>query len=289
MNVPKPPEMTATYGDVIRDAATRLASLSESPRLDAELLLAHALGLSRAGLLARFRDTGPMGEFKHFLDRRIAHEPVAYILGHREFYSLDFLVRPPVLIPRPETEHLVEAALAFAKETGRPLRMLDLCTGSGCVAVTLAHELPGSDITAVDIAPEAVALAQENAARASVQVRALQGDLFDALPPDEPPFDLITANPPYVETGEWDTLAPDITRYEDKRALLAGEDGLDCVRRIVAAAPAYLRPGGGIALELGEKQYDSVAELLAGTGFTALGCVHDLAEIRRIATAQWPQ
>jgi release factor glutamine methyltransferase len=281
--------MTVPYGDVVRDAAKRLSATSESPRLDAELLLAHALGLSRAGLLSRFRDTGPSGAFGDYLERRLVHEPVAYILGHREFYSLDFLVRPPVLIPRPETEHLVEAGLAFAKETGRPRRILDLCTGSGCVAVTLAHELPGSEVCAVDIAPEAITLAQENAERNGVTLRVLQGDLFDALPPDEPPFELITANPPYVETGEWDTLVPDITDYEDPGALLSGEDGLDCVRRIVAAAPRYLSQGGAIALEIGEKQYEAVEALLTHAGFTDMAPLADLAGIRRIATARWSQ
>jgi len=203
-------------------------------------------------------------------------------LGHRAFYSLDFLVRAPMLIPRPETEHLVEAALSFAKEAQRPLRILDLCTGTGCVAVTLAHELPGSDVTATDISPEAVALAQENAKRAGVNVSVRQGDLFEALPGNEPPFDIITANPPYVEAGEWSTLAPDITEYEDQRALLAGEDGLDCIRRIIASALGHLNPGGAIAMEIGEKQYDAVAQLLAAFGFTEIGCLHDLAQIRRI-------
>jgi release factor glutamine methyltransferase len=280
--------MPPTYGDVVRDAAARLSAVSESPRLDAELLLAHALGMSRAGLLARFRDSGPVGAFGQYLDRRLAHEPVAYILGHREFYSLDFLVRPPVLIPRPETEHLVEAALGFITEAKRPLRILDLCTGSGCVAITLAAQMPHCEVTAVDIAPEAVTLARENAERANVRVCVLQGDLFDALPKDEALFDLITANPPYVETGEWDTLVPDITRYEDKRALLAGKDGLDCVRRIVAAAPGHLRPGGCMALEIGEKQYDDAAAVLARAGFTAMQPIFDLAKIRRIVCARRP-
>ena len=280
--------MTAPYGDVLRDAAARLSPLADSPRLDAELLLAHALGLSRAGLLARLRDTGPLGAFPEYLARRLAHEPVAYILGHREFYSLDFIVRPPVLIPRPETEHLVETGLAFAGEAARPLRILDLCTGSGCVAVTLAHELRGSTVTAVDIAPVATALARENAARAGVPVRVLEGDLFDALPGDEPVFDLITANPPYVEAAEWDTLAPDITRYEDPGALLSGEDGLDCVRRIVRQAPAHLVKGGMLAMEIGEKQYDAVAALFLQAGFENVACVPDLAGIRRIILGRWP-
>ena len=280
--------MAVPYGDVVRDAAARLSTVSESPRLDAELLLAHALNLSRASLLARFRDSGPLGDFALYLARRLAHEHVAYILGHREFYSLDFLVRPPVLIPRPETEHLVEAGLAFARRAGRPLRILDLCTGSGCVAITLAHELPASQVTAVDIASMALALAKENANRAGVAVRLLSGDLFDALPFDEPPFDLITANPPYVETGEWGTLVPDITRYEDPGALLAGEDGLDCVRRIAALAPRHLCPGAAIALELGEKQYDATVDILQSTGFIDIYPIYDLAKIRRIICAKRP-
>jgi release factor glutamine methyltransferase len=192
-----------------------------------------------------------------------------------------------VLIPRPETEHLVEVALAHAEETERPLRILDLCTGSGCVGITLAAHLPKCRVTAVDIAPKAMALARKNAEHVGVRVRLLQGDLFAALPANEPPFDFITANPPYVETGEWNTLAPDITRYEDKQALLAGADGLDCVRRIVAAAPGHLTAGGGIALEIGEKQYDAVAALLSGAGFGAIDAACDLAGIRRIISGRW--
>ena len=280
--------MSAPYGDLLLQAAAQLSPRTDSPHLDAELLMAHALGVSRAGLLARLRETGPVGAFPEYLARRLAHEPVAYILGHREFYSLDFIVRPPVLIPRPETEHLVETGLAFAKEAGRRLRILDLCTGSGCVAVTLAHELPGSTVTAVDIAPVAAALARENAARARVPVRVLEGDLFDALPADEPAFDLITANPPYVEAAEWDTLAPDITRYEDPGALLSGEDGLDCVRRIVRQAPAHLVKGGMLAMEIGEKQYEAVAALFLQAGFENVACVPDLAGIRRIILGRWP-
>ena len=279
--------MTASYGDVLRDAAKRLSNLSESPQLDAELLLAHALGWSRSALLSHRCDSGPVGLFYDYLERRLAFEPVAYILGHREFYSLDFIVRAPVLVPRPETEHLVEAALACAKDWARPVRILDLCTGTGCVAITLAYELPGAQVVAVDIADEAVLLARENAAKAGLPVPVLQGDLFEALPEDEPLFDVITANPPYVETGEWDTLAPDITEYEDKRALLAGGDGLDCVRKIIAGLPGHLASGGYIVMEIGEKQYDAVSGLLTLAGFGKITAIYDLAGIRRIIQGQW--
>ncbi len=278
--------MAPTYGDVVRDAAARLSKVSESPRLDAELLLAHAVGLSRADLLARLRESGRLGGFPKFMDRRLAHEPVAYILGYREFYSLDFLVRRPVLIPRPETEHLVETALKFAEEAARPLRILDLCTGSGCVAITLAAYLTQCDVTAADISPDAVALTRENAKHVGSRVRVRQGDLFDALPKDEPAFDIITANPPYVEAGEWNTLPLDITKYEDKRALVAGADGLDLVRRIVAAAPDHLNPDGFIALEIGEKQHEAATAILNGARFVEVQCVEDLAGIKRIVTGR---
>jgi release factor glutamine methyltransferase len=138
----------------------------------------------------------------------------------------------------------------------------------------------------VDVAPKAVVLARKNAEYVSVRLRVLQGDLFGALPNGEAPFDLVTANPPYVETGEWSALAPDITRYEDKQALLAGEDGLDCIRRIAAAAPAHLSPKGGIVLEIGEKQYDAATEILTKAGFGEIDATCDLAGIRRIISGR---
>ncbi|MBW7863953.1 MAG: peptide chain release factor N(5)-glutamine methyltransferase [Candidatus Hydrogenedens sp.] len=280
--------MDAPLGDILRDAARQLAAVSESPRLDAELLLAHALGGTRSGLLSRLGDTVPCAAFPPLLARRMAHEPVAYILGTQEFFSLIFIVRPPMLIPRPETEHLVEAALArLANRPGGapPARILDLCTGTGCVAVTLARHAPNTEVTATDLNPDAAALARENAALNNVPLRVLEGDLFAALPPNEPPFDAVLANPPYVETAEWDRLMPDIRLYEDPAALLAGEDGLDLIRRIIAEAPAHLAPGGLLALEIGETQYPAVAELLAAHGFRDIRAVKDLAGMDRIAVA----
>ncbi len=193
-----------------------------------------------------------------------------------------------MLIPRPETEHLAEAALAhLAKrpDNAPAARVLDLCTGTGCVAVTLARHMPTAKLTATDLNPDAAALARENAAHNGVPLRVLEGDLFAALPPDEPPFDVVVANPPYVEAAEWDGLMPDIRLHEDPAALLAGEDGLDLIRRIIAEAPAHLAPGGLLALEIGETQYPAVAELLAEKGFGDIKPIKDLAGIDRIAVA----
>lgn len=272
-----------TLGHLLREAATRLAAVSDSSRLDAEILLAHALGLTRAQLLARLRDPGEAPAYEGLLQRRLDHEPIAYILGAWEFYSLGFLCRPPLLVPRPETEHLVETALAHLEIVPGPV--LDFCTGTGCVAISIARNAAGQPIHATDIHPTAIAVAGENARRHGIDLALYQGDLFDALPPDLPPFAAIVSNPPYVEDGAWSTLSPVITRHEDPGALLAGVDGLDCIRRIIAGAPGRLRPGGLLALEMGERQWPAVSGLLAEAGFREIGVVHDLAGIPRIAHA----
>jgi len=265
---------------VLADAAARLADVSDSPRLDAELLLANALGVSRARLLAMTRDHVDESSFQPLLERRLAAEPVAYILGRRAFFAHDFIVRPPILVPRPETEHLVE--LALQRIAGGKLRILDLCTGSGCIAVSIATHAPGSTVVATDRNPDAIALARENAAEHGGEVAFYQGDLFDALPENTPPFDIIVSNPPYVESGEWEQLTPDIQRYEDPAALLAGEDGLDLIRRIVPDSRRWLNPGGLLAIEIGERQYSPAARILEQSGFTDIAPKHDLAGIRRI-------
>jgi len=272
-----------TNAQRLAEITSRLAATSETPRLDAELLLAHALGCTRSRLLARLHEpSAPRDLLEPLVARRLNHEPIAYILGVWEFFSLEFAVRAPVLVPRPETEHLVEAALRHM--AGGPARVLDLCTGSGCVAVSLAKNAPGATVTAVDIAQHAAALARENAQRHAATVEVYVGDLFDALPPDSAPFDVIVSNPPYVAAGAWPTLSPVITRHEDPGALLAGDDGLDLIRRIVDTAPRHLRPGGLLALEMGEEQAAAVGGLLAAAGFVDIRVHRDLAGHDRIAT-----
>lgn len=273
---------------VLRAATARLEDVTDTPRLDAELLLAHALGLRRSQLLSRLSESPSLGTFDALLARRLASEPVAYILGDCEFFSIPLSIRPPILIPRPETEHLVEVALEYAGKDS--VRVLDLCTGSGCVAIAIAKHAPqGTTVHAVDINPEAVHLARENAAAVGVAVRVDEGDLFTSLDEGSPAFDIITSNPPYVEVAAWAGLAADIREYESPLALLAGEDGLEIVRRIVADARPYLRPGGQLAMEIGETQYPAVAKILEEAGYVRVSCTLDLAGIERIAVGYRPE
>lgn len=280
--------MGPTLGGRLREATEALSEISESPRLDAELLLAHALGITRSQLLARLHTTADAPAFEAVLQRRLAHEPVAYILGEWEFFSLPLYVEAPILVPRPETEHLVEAVLEFVGNASA--QVLDLCTGSGCVALAIAKNAPPCRVTATDRNPQALALAQRNAVRLEVEDRVsfFPGDLFAALPEAGGRFNAICANPPYVEDGAWDSLAPDIRGYEDPLALLAGPEGLDLIDRIAREAGAWLEPGGFLALEIGMGQYSSVARLLRGYGFTQIDSRRDLAGIDRIVTARAP-
>jgi release factor glutamine methyltransferase len=278
-----------TVAETLQRAERQLAAVSDSPRLDAEILLAHAIGATRAHVLACLGESAPEGAFEALVARRAAGEPIAYILGSWEFFSLEFEVERPALVPRPETEHLVEAVLDFIGS--RPAGVLDLCTGTGCVAVAIAKNAPGARILATDLEPRYVDLARRNVARhgLSDRVRVAAGDLFAAVPAGEPPFDAVCANPPYIAEAEWAGLSETIRRYEDPAALIGGSDGLDCVRRIVAAAPRYLRPGGLLAIEIGHGQAWAVRNLLEAGGFLYIEFRRDLAGIERIACGHWPE
>ncbi len=274
----------------IRHAAAHLVHVTDTPRLDAEILYAHAAGLSRAALLTRLRDPVPAPGFEDFVARRGASEPIAYIVGEWEFFSLPFLVRPPLLVPRPETEHLVEVALSYlqgkrAGAAGAPpgAPVLDLCTGTGCVAVALAKQAPAYRYSATDQAPEAVRTAGENARRHGVRLQLYEGDLFEAVPRGAA-FTAIVSNPPYVGADEWDTLPPVIRNYEDPAALLAGGDGLALIRRIIGRAWAHLLPGGLLALEIGETQRAAVHALFVEAGFRDIQTVIDLGGHPRIVS-----
>jgi len=241
----------------------------DSPRLDAELLLVHALGLSRARLIAQFdRVLSPaeLTRYRQLIERRRAHEPVAYIVGHKEFYGLDFYVDRRVLIPRPETELLVEKAIELAGKVGDrgyglyPLTLADVGTGSGAIAVSLAVHLPQATIYALDSSAEALEVAVRNVRRHGVEgrVHLLRGDLLSPLPE---PVDLIVANLPYVSEEELAELPPEIRCYEPLSALDGGPDGLRHIRRLLAQAREYLRPHGAVLLEVGATQGEAVAEL----------------------------
>lgn len=278
----------ATVAERLADAAQRLDPVTDTPRLDAELLLAHTLGLSRASLLARMHEPAPGEPFETLVKRRAGGEPLAYILGSWEFYSLDFKIEAPILVPRPETEHLVEVVLEFVGNG--PATVLDLCTGSGCVAVAVAVHAPACEIVATDRNPKAVSLAARNARRYEVDQRIAfrQGDLFEALQVSDGPFDAVCANPPYVAESDWPSLSATIREFEDPDALLAGKDGLDCIRRIVQDARAYLRSGGLLAFEIGQGQSKAVEDLMLEAGYETIAFRKDLAGISRIASGTAP-
>ncbi|OYW22765.1 MAG: protein-(glutamine-N5) methyltransferase, release factor-specific [Planctomycetales bacterium 12-60-4] len=248
---------------------------SDTPRLDAEILLAHARKCRRIQLYTAYDE--PLSDavrahMKELVKRRAAREPVAYLVGFREFFSLEFRVTSDVLIPRPDTETLVMEAVTVAKTRTAPA-VLDLCTGSGCVGVAIAKSVPGATVTTVDLSPAALAIAAENAAKHGVsdRVRCLEGDLFAPLPPDQR-FDLIVSNPPYVRTDELAGLDADVRMYEPRLALDGGVDGLDLVRRIIADAPAWLNPGGWLMLEIDPEQFtqgDAIAGAVPAFAETA--------------------
>ena len=231
----------------------------DSARLDAELLLGCALGISREELIlaaAKNLSVAESYRYEDLLVRRLNREPLAYITGRQEFWSLDFLVSGDVLVPRPETEMLVEFALSHLPEANNNElpRILELGTGSGAIAVALASELPQAQIIATEISPAALAIARRNASRNGVSdaIRFLEGDLFSALAEDlENYFDLIISNPPYIPRDEISTLDAEVSRWEPHAALDGGVDGLDFYRRIAEQAPAYLRQYGAVAVEIG--------------------------------------
>jgi release factor glutamine methyltransferase len=254
-------------GEALARAATHLQNAGiESPRLDAELLLAHVLAVNRAAVLTwpdRRLTPKELTRYRNLIARRAGREPLAYIVGYREFYGLEFAVDSRVLIPRPETELLVEHALRLSRRLAAPL-IADVGSGSGAIAVTLAVHLPRAIVYALDDSPGALSVTAGNASIHSVadRVSCLQGDLLSPL---RDAVDLITANLPYVTTSEWDKLAPEIRDYEPRPALDGGPDGLDPIRRLLATAGTHLRPGGAILLEIGANQ---------GTAVTALARRH---------------
>lgn len=262
-----------------------------SPRLDAELLLCNVLKCDRVRLymdMPRPLAREELDAVRALVQRRRKREPVAYIIGEREFYKHAFEVSSAVLIPRPETEIVVDRALAvLPKGATEPAHALDLCTGSGAIAITLAAERPLLQVDATDISPEALAVATRNAVRIGVaeRVALLHGDLFAPLPRDRR-YAVITANPPYVTDTDYKTLAPEILQHEPSLALVAGADGLDVLRRICAEAADWLAPQGFLVMELGAGQAPAVMELLHATKRFADVVAHrDLAGIERVVTA----
>jgi release factor glutamine methyltransferase len=307
---PSPPSIRETLGE--GTARLKRAAVG-APSLDASLLLAKALDIDRAGLFLIDRDTLPDEagrRFEEFLERRLGGECAAYILGRKEFWGLDFLVNPSVLVPRPDTETLVEAALEAIRRLsagtgiGTPAempaempRLLDLCTGSGAVAIALKHEIPGLEVWASDKSGEALETAKTNAARLLPAarngetkaenpperdgIRFVESDLFANIPGR---FHLIVSNPPYVPSGEIEALSPEVRR-EPRQALDGGRDGMDLIRPLIGGAPEHLYPGGGLLIEADPRQMAALAVLLEKSGFKDIQIYKDLSGKERIIGA----
>jgi release factor glutamine methyltransferase len=279
-----------SIGRVLRWAADDFARRGlPSPRLDAELLLSLVLGVDRIRLIVDAAQ--PLGDaelsaYRELIKRRRRGEPIAYIRGEREFYGRRFRVDARVLVPRPDTETLVEVALARTQSRSLYGRALDLCTGSGCVAISFALERRTWKVTGVDVSAAAAELAHENAVRlgAAFSTRWLLGDLFAPLAAREH-FELITANPPYIPHADIAGLDADVRDFEPHLALDGGPDGLDLVRRVIDAAPEHLAAGGLLALEIGHDQADRTATLLEARGFRAIERRRDYGLIERVVSA----
>ncbi len=275
---------TPTLHEAVTGLARRLGAAGlEDAAGDARLLATHALGIDRIGLhVDRDRRlTAPeMTELDRLAARRAAREPVSRIVGHREFWSLDFALSPATLDPRPDSETLVQAALDRVADRDSPMTVLDLGTGSGCLLIALLTELPNARGIGIDLSLDAVATARRNAARLGVADRAgfLVGDWATALGTR---VDLVISNPPYVAESEIAGLAPEVERYDPPQALDGGADGLDAYRRLAPILPALLCPEGWVVLEVGAGQASAVASLLAEAGLANLAAIEDLGGVKR--------
>lgn len=268
-----------------RAALLRAGIDADEAALDAEVLARHVLDCDRATLLTRARDPLPSAFnrlFESLVDRRVGREPLAYIVGHREFWGLEFDVTPAVLIPRPETELIIEEALACLPRRDTVRDIVDVGTGSGCLAVTLAIEFPAARVTATDISPDALEIAYRNSDRHHVTARVslIQTDLVRDL---SRPAELIVSNPPYVPAADEPTLQPEVGRFEPPRALFGGEDGLDVIRALLASTHQHLAPGGSLIVEFGFGQEAAVLDVAHRSGWTVARVRSDLQAIPRVA------
>jgi release factor glutamine methyltransferase len=265
-------------GDALSAATDALTAAGvDDPRLDAEVMLAAAMGKDRAALYADAKATiepPAAREFATMVRRRLRREPVAYILGRAWFRQLELLVDSRVLIPRPETELLVDLAQ-------KRQRVLDVGTGSGAIALAIANEREGVRVTGIDNSPDAIGVARANAARTGIEVEFLIADLIVGGP-----YELIVANPPYVREAEFGSLQPEISLYEPQDALVGGPDGLDVIRDLIPAASGVLVRGGRLGVEVGQGQSRAVESLFERSGFTQVEAIRDLAGIPRVVTGR---
>jgi release factor glutamine methyltransferase len=255
---------------------------AEEAAIDAEVLGRHVLGWDRAEVITRGREPAPPGfdeQFSALVRRRLQREPVAMIVGHREFFGLEFEVTPDVLVPRPDTEFVVEAAIELAGTWA--VRIIDVGTGTGCIGVALAVALPAATIVAVDISPRALAVAQRNAVRHGVRHRItfVESDLLERV---SGTADLIVSNPPYIASEEASGLPPEVVRYEPHLALFGGADGLETIRRLLDTSAAHLAPRGQLVIEFGYAQEPDVTALAMAKGWRVVALRQDLQQIPRV-------
>ena len=273
---------------LIEEGVRLLSEQSEQPRLEAEILLSHVTGKSRTHFRAFAEAEVSAAEalrFQGLIEQRKSGQPMAYLTGTREFWSLDFEVTADVLIPRPETELLVEIALEWVRLLPQP-RLLDLGTGSGVIPISIAKERRDANLTAVDVSPKALALAQKNAHRLGAPgIRFLLGDWLEALPGEEQ-FDLIVSNPPYISDQDGHLACGDL-RYEPRSALASGPEGLDAIRTIVREARTFIRADGGLALEHGFEQAPAIQAILADHGYHSIETRTDLQRHPRVTMARY--
>jgi release factor glutamine methyltransferase len=264
---------------------------NDTGRLDVELLLGRVLGLDRIGLILQSErplTAQELDRFRELFKRRRAGEPVAYLLGEREFYGIMLRVDARVLVPRPDSERLVEVALDRTRARSMLGQALDLCTGSGCVAIAFARQRPTWRVTASDISPDALAVATDNAHRTGAirNLRLVQGSLFAAVTTER--FDLITANPPYIAAGELAELPVDVRDFEPRLALDGGADGLDFVRKIATEAPTHLTHDGVLAMEIGADQGAAALRILQASGYREVTLARDLGGRDRVVSGYGP-
>jgi release factor glutamine methyltransferase len=278
---------------LIVEGAAQLASAGiENPRLDAETMLAAACHSSRTEVISGLAEINQIARqhYKAIIARRMRREPLAYILGHKEFHSLEFEVTPAVLIPRPETEIVVSAALEFIQDRG-DARVCDLGTGSGAIALAIAANAPAAQLTATDISAEALAIARRNAARLKLasRVQFRLADCFEPIDGKGPlgRFDLIISNPPYISNDQIASLAPEICRYEPRAALAGGRDGLELYRRIALALTDHFVNNGCVIVEIGAGQSAAVTEIMRDADATSIKVIPDFAGIPRVVAARF--
>ena len=263
----------------------------EKARLTSEILLSHVLNQDRTYLYLNYKRSLDINILKRFwqaIKRRAKGEPVAYIIGKKEFWSLEFEVNPHVLIPRPETELLVEQGIECVKHIKKPL-ILDIGTGSGAIAIALAKELPNAEVWAIDISEEAIEVAKTNAKKHNVldRIKFLKGDLWRPLEKEKVKFHLIVTNPPYVSSKDYPKLSPEVRDWEPKIALLGGEKGLSLIKRIVVDADQFLLTGGFLLLEISPEQVEYVKHLIQSTAhFTDLKAIKDYSSAFRVIQAR---